>query len=40
MKYEHLVQINDPLNPLIHILTQDQLWRGLFRYVESPTWFI
>jgi len=40
MKYEHLVQINDPLNPLIDILTRDQLWRGLLRYVESPTAFI
>ena len=40
MKYEHLVQINDPLNPLIDALTRDQLWRGLLRYVESPAAFI
>ena len=36
MKFEHLVQINDPLNPLIDSLTRDQLWRGLMRYIETP----
>ena len=40
VKYEHLVQINDPLNPLIDPLTRDQLWRGLMRYVESPVAFV
>lgn len=40
MKYEHLIQINDPLNPLIDNLTREQLWRGLMRYVEMPTAFV
>lgn len=40
MKYEHLVQINDPLNPLIDPLTRDQLWRGLMRYIETPVAFV
>ena len=40
MKYEHLVQINDPLDPLIDPLTRDQLWQGLMRYVETPLAFV
>ena len=40
MKFEHLVQINDPLNPLVDPLTRDQLWRGLKRRAESPKEFI
>lgn len=40
MRFEHLVQINDPLNPLIDPLTRDQLWRGLMRYVETPVAFV
>jgi hypothetical protein len=40
MKFEHLIQINDPLNPLIDPLTREQLWRGLVRYVEMPTAFV
>jgi hypothetical protein len=40
MRFEHLLQINDPLNPLIDPLTRDQLWRGLMRYVETPVAFV
>jgi hypothetical protein len=40
MRFEHLVQINDPLNPLIDPLTRDQLWRGLMRYIETPVAFV
>jgi len=40
MRFEHLVQINDPLNPLIDPLTRDQLWRGLMRYIEAPVAFV
>jgi hypothetical protein len=29
MRYEHLVQINDPLMPLLDTLTRNQLWQGL-----------
>lgn len=40
MKFEHLVQINDPLNPLVDPLTRDQLWRGLKRRAERPKEFV
>jgi hypothetical protein len=40
MKFEHLIQINDPLNPLIDALTREQLWRGLVLRAESPTLFV
>lgn len=40
MRFEHLVQINDPLNPLIDTLSREQLWRGLVRYVEKPVAFV
>jgi len=29
MKFEHLIEINDPLNPLADTMTREQLWRGL-----------
>lgn len=40
MKFEHLVEINDPMNPLIDTLTREQLWRGLVLRAEQPTMFI
>jgi hypothetical protein len=40
MKFHHLVQINDPLNPLIDFLTRDQLWRGLVLRAEAPKLFV
>jgi hypothetical protein len=40
MRFEHLVQINDPLDPLIDPLTREQLWRGLLRYIETPVAFV
>ena len=40
MKFEHLIEINDPLNPLIDTLTRDQLWRGLVLRAESPKLFV
>jgi len=40
MRFEHLVQINDPLMPLLTELTRDQLWRGLVLRAEDPTQFI
>ena len=40
MKFEHLIQINDPLNPLIDPMTREQLWRGLVLRAESPKMFI
>lgn len=40
MKFAHLVQINDPLNPLLDPLTRDQLWRGLVLRAEDPKAFV
>lgn len=40
MKFEHLIQINDPLNPLVDSLTREQLWRGLVLRAESPRMFM
>ena len=40
MKFEHLIEINDPLNPLIDALTPAQLWRGLVMRAESPKLFV
>jgi hypothetical protein len=40
MKFAHLVEINDPLNPLIDTLTREQLWRGLVLRAELPKSFI
>jgi hypothetical protein len=40
MKFHHLVEINDPLNPLIEPLTRKQLWQGLVMRAELPKVFI
>ncbi|MES2114666.1 MAG: SRPBCC family protein [Pseudomonadota bacterium] len=40
MKFEHLIEINDPLNPLIDTLSADQLWRGLVLRAEAPKLFV
>ena len=40
MKFEHLIEINDPLNPLIDTLTREQLWRGLVLRAEDPKRFV
>jgi hypothetical protein len=40
MKFEHLIEINDPLNPLIDSLSLEQLWRGLVLRAESPKLFV
>ncbi len=40
MRYEHLVEINDPLNPLLEPLSRAQLWRGLVRRAEQPAAFV
>lgn len=40
MKFEHLVEINDILNPMIDTLSREQLWRGLILRAESPQLFI
>lgn len=40
LTFEHLVQINDPLVPLILPLTRIDLWRGLVLRAHHPTEFI
>lgn len=40
MKYEHLVQINDPDDPAIVPLTRRQLWNGLKARAENPGGFV
>ncbi|ALK94964.1 hypothetical protein AB595_00475 [Massilia sp. WF1] len=40
MKFEHLIEINDPLNPLADTLTREQLWRGLVLRAENPKMFM
>lgn len=40
MKFEHLVEINDPHNPLVERLSRAQLWRGLVLRAENPEAFV
>lgn len=40
MRFSHLVEINDPLNPLIDTLTREQLWNGLVLRAEMSRRFI
>jgi len=40
MKYAHLVQINDLLNPLIDALSREQLWQGLKLRAYDPKQFV
>jgi hypothetical protein len=40
MKFAHLIEINDPLNPLADHLSREQLWRGLVLRAEKPKAFV
>jgi hypothetical protein len=40
LNFEHLIQINDPLNPLLDRLTRAQLWEGLVLRAEQPQLFV
>ena len=40
MKFEHLVLVNDPQNPLIAPMTRAQLWQGLLLRAEQPNIFM
>jgi hypothetical protein len=40
MKFEHLIEVNDPLNPLIDALSIEQVWRGLVLRADSPKLFV
>jgi len=40
LNFEHLIQINDPANPLVPSMTRDQLWEGLVLRAEQPQLFV
>lgn len=40
MQFNHLIQINDPLNPFADVMTREQLWRGLVMRAEQPMLFV
>lgn len=40
MKFNHLIEINMPDNPLVITITREQLWRGLVLRAEQPTLFV
>jgi len=40
MRFEHLVQVNDPLMPLLTEVSRSQLWRGLVLRAEDPAQFV
>ncbi|HEX4945026.1 MAG TPA: AtaL-like protein [Usitatibacteraceae bacterium] len=40
MKFEHIIQVNDLLNPLVEPLSREEIWEGLVESVEAPTRFL
>jgi hypothetical protein len=40
LNFEHLIQINDPLNPFVDSMTREQLWEGLVLRAEQPQLFV
>ncbi|WP_087689213.1 MULTISPECIES: SRPBCC family protein [unclassified Pandoraea] len=40
MQYEHLIEVNDLLNPLAFSLSREQLWNGLVLRAEQPANFV
>ncbi len=40
MRFEHLIEVNDFLNPLMEPLTREQLWNGLVRSAQDPALFL
>jgi hypothetical protein len=40
MQFSHLIQVNDPFNPLIDTLSREQVWRGLVLRAENPLLFV
>lgn len=39
MRFEHILQVNDPADPRVTPLSRDALWRGLLVRVEAPQRF-
>jgi hypothetical protein len=40
LNFEHLIQINDPLNPFVEAMTREQVWEGLVLRAEQPQLFV
>ncbi len=40
MRFEHIIEINDPARPDLPMLEQDQLWRGLLLRITDPQRFL
>lgn len=40
MNFEHIIQINDLQNPLIEVLSREQIWSGLLHRVEDAVPFL
>jgi len=40
MRFVHIIEINDPRNPLLDLLTVEQVWRGLVHRAERPADFL
>lgn len=40
MKFEHLIEINNPADPRLEPLSRAQLWQGLVLRAEAPALFI
>jgi hypothetical protein len=40
MHFIHIIEINDPRNPLLERFTREQVWRGLVRRAERPMEFL
>ena len=40
MRFEHLIEVNDFLNPLMERLTREQLWNGLVKSAQDPALFL
>jgi hypothetical protein len=40
LNFEHLIQINDPLNPFVESMTREQVWQGLVLRAEQPQLFV
>lgn len=40
MKFEHLIEINNPADPRLEPLSRAQLWQGLVLRTEAPALFI
>jgi len=40
MRFEHIIVVNDLLNPLVEPLSREQLWSGLVGSLENPVRFL